>query len=115
MEQSPSWLNAMMRITVAKTIKLLVSFVVQVAVFHSLCIPEIILPLPVSLHAGFDCNDSDIRLVNGSNMWEGVVEICFDGVWGTVCASGLDNLAASVICRWLGFPDVGTYIPVAPG
>ena len=63
---------------------------------------------------GFDCNDSDIRLVNGSNMREGVVEICFDGVWGTVCASGLDNLAASVICRWFGFPDAGTYIPVVP-
>ena len=66
------------------------------------------LSLSTCLTPGFNCNDSDIRLVNGSNMREGVVEICFDGVWGTVCASGLDNLAASVICRWLGFPDAGT-------
>ena len=58
---------------------------------------------------GFDCNDSDIRLVNGSNVHEGVVVICFDGVWGTVCASGLDDLTASVICRWLGFPHPGTH------
>lgn len=47
-------------------------------------------------------------------MREGVVEICFDGVWGTVCASGLDNVVASVICRRLGFSDAGTYIPVVP-
>ena len=66
------------------------------------------LSMSTCLTPGFNCNDSDIRLVNGSNMHEGVVEICFDGVWGTVCASGLDNLAASVICRWLGFPDAGT-------
>jgi len=30
-----------------------------------------------------------------------------DGVWGAVCADGLNNPAASVICRWLGFPDAG--------
>lgn len=47
-------------------------------------------------------------------MREGVVEICFDGVWGTVCASGLDNVVASVICRRLGFSDAGTYILVVP-
>ena len=81
-------------------------------VFHSSCVSDQF--INTCLTPGFECNDSDIRLVNGSNMREGVVEICFDGVWGTVCASGLDNVVASVICRRLGFSDAGTYIPVVP-
>lgn len=54
-----------------------------------------------------ECNSTDIRLVGGSSMWRGRVDICLDGVWGAVCADGLNNPAASVICRWLGFPDAG--------
>jgi len=59
------------------------------------------------LDAGYDCNDTDIRLVNGSSIWEGLVELCFDGLWGAVCAGGVDKHAASVICRGLGLPNAG--------
>ena len=114
MEQSPCWLNAKMRV-VAKPIELLESFVVQVILSSSLHVYQISLLFNTCLTSGFECNDSDIRLVNGSSMREGVVEICFDGVWGTVCASGVDNVVASVICRRLGFSDAGTYILVVPG
>ena len=51
-------------------------------------------------HSG--CNHSDIRLVDGQNSNEGRVEICIDGVWGSVCDDNWDYKDASVACRQLG-------------
>lgn len=44
-----------------------------------------------------------MRLVDRDNEAEGRVEICHEEVYGTVCGSGFDLLAASVVCRQLGF------------
>ena len=50
------------------------------------------------------CRDGEVRLMNASfpSSYEGRVEICFSGVWGTICSDGWDSREATVVCRQLG-------------
>ena len=53
-----------------------------------------------------------MRLVDGMSPYEGRVEVCNGGQWGTICDSYWDYREASVVCRQLGFTSVGKLINV---
>ena len=54
----------------------------------------------VYIDIGDDIKEGDIRLVAGSYLWQGLVEIFLYGVWGSINSAGDE---ASVVCRQLGY------------
>ncbi len=50
-----------------------------------------------------NCLNGDVRLVNGTTPYEGRVEICYDGIWGSVCDSSWNDWDAAIVCKQMGF------------
>ena len=57
------------------------------------------------------CDHGSIRLLGGSSGVEGAVQICINGVWGSIMFSGGWTFSeARVVCRMLGHNEYGIYI-----
>ncbi len=56
---------------------------------------------------GQTCTQGDIRLVGGASEMQGRVEVCNNGVWGTVCDDAFGDPDAQVACRQLGYLSGG--------
>lgn len=67
-------------------------------------------PSPPAENSTRVCTNGDIRLVGSQAPYEGLVEVCFSGHWGTVCHDNWDSQDAQVVCRLLGY-DSGPAIP----
>ena len=53
-----------------------------------------------------DCEDGNIRL-SGDLLNRGRVEVCRKNVWGSVCYRYISTNDAEVICRMLGYHNLG--------
>ena len=49
-----------------------------------------------------------LRLTNGSDYFEGVLEVLHNSVWGTVCDDGWDARETAVVCKELGLGTADT-------
>ena len=71
-----------------------------------MCILNVCIILTAMSAQPGSCSDGDLRLrggTEGSLSVSGFVQVCFTGIWGTVCGvEGWDDVAASVACRQLG-------------
>ena len=47
-----------------------------------------------------NCKEGDVRLVNGTVINEGRIEVCVNGIWGSACELG--SYDSIVICKQLG-------------
>jgi len=54
-----------------------------------------------------NCTSGEMRLRNGASQYEGRVEVCVYGRWGSVCDDLWDQQDAQVVCNYLGYNNTG--------
>ena len=70
--------------------------------YYIFCVPTAPTAVPSN------CTHGDIKLVGGPTEYAGNVEVCVNGVWGTICDSSWTSSDALVVCAQAGYPGQGT-------
>ena len=53
------------------------------------------------------CSSNAIRLIGGPNNSSGIVQICYNSLWGLIAEPGWSDANAAVVCRQLQLSDEG--------
>ena len=56
-----------------------------------------------------NCTTGEIRLTGGNSQYEGLVEICYNSSWRSLCPYSWNNYEVQVVCKQLGFIPIGLY------
>ena len=56
------------------------------------------------------CKTGEVQLLGGATSNEGRVQVCYGGIWGSICGTLWDSKGAAVVCQQLGFSGQGTCI-----
>ena len=54
------------------------------------------------------CEEGSMRLAGGQIEQEGRPEVCLNGVWGSICGYGWNELDGFMFCEDLGYTEPGT-------
>ena len=54
-----------------------------------------------------NCAEGEVRLMGGAFETEGRVEVCHNGIWGSICSTGFDATDAHVVCKEVGIGPSG--------
>ena len=55
-----------------------------------------------------NCEEGDVRVMDGDITQGGRVEVCANNIWGSICSDGFDFTDAYVVCKELGLGESGT-------
>ena len=60
----------------------------------------------INVYIALRCQDGEVKLVGGSTLNEGQVEVCINETWSAICNNHSDLLDAT-LCRQLGYSNYG--------
>ena len=59
-----------------------------------------------------NCTEGELRLADGNTPYEGRVELCMGGLWGTVCDKSWSTRDSEVICKQMNLSKIGEVIKI---